>query len=111
MGRTPHYFTVGSKESSQRILLEFASMVDVKDLRKEKKEVQAQGVIERKTYTEQWKKTQRRKSSDLGPEMPKEQNQWTPALADVNAAAQRRAGLKSWGTAGQRKDTVQHSKN
>lgn len=68
-------------------------MVDVKDLRKEKEEVQAQGVIERETYTEQWKETQRRKSSGLGLEMPMEQNQWTPAPADVNAAAQGRVGL------------------
>lgn len=50
-------------------------MVDVKDPRKEKEEMQTQGAIERKTYTEQWKETQRRKSSDLGLEMPMEQNQ------------------------------------
>lgn len=80
-------------------------MADVKDLRKEKEEVQAQGVMEWKIYTEQWKETERRSSSDLGTEMPMEQNQWTPALADVNAAAQGMAGLGSWGTAGQRKDT------
>lgn len=49
-------------------------MVDVKDLRKEKEKLQAQGVIERKTYREQWKETQRRKNSDLGLEMPMEQN-------------------------------------
>lgn len=82
-------------------------MVDGKDLRKEK--LQAQGVIERKTYREQWKETQTRKSSDLGLEIPMEQNQGTPALADVNAAAEGRVGLKSWGTAGQKK--VQHSRN
>lgn len=86
-------------------------MVDMKDHRKEKEEVQAQGVIERKTYTEQWKETQRRKSSNLGPERPMEQNQWTPAPADVNVAAQGRVGLESWGTGGQRKDTIHHSKN
>lgn len=44
-------------------------MADVKDLRKEKEEVQAQGVMEWKTYIEQWKETERRSSSDLGPEM------------------------------------------
>lgn len=56
--------------------------------------------MERKPPTEQWKETQRRKSSDFGLEMPMEQNQWTSALADVNAVAQGRVGLESWGTAG-----------
>lgn len=38
----------------------------MRDLRKGKEEVQAQGETERKTYTEKWKETQRRNSSNLG---------------------------------------------
>lgn len=36
---------------------------------------------------------------------------WTPAHAGVKGAAQGRGRPGSWGTAGKRKDTVQHSKS
>lgn len=39
-----------------------------------------------------------------------EQNQWKSAYASVSGVAQGRVRLGSWGTAGKRKDTVQHSK-
>ncbi|KAJ7422976.1 hypothetical protein BTVI_11474 [Pitangus sulphuratus] len=51
-----------------------------------KEEVQAQGVMERKTYTE----SQSRSSSDLALEMVMEQNQWASVYPDVNGAAQGR---------------------